>query len=143
MYSGCNRSAILGGVACPGYIRVAGLVPGLEGIDGSSKEKGLVALMLGSESSFHGCCRREDRDREDLGCFGSDFEEGSGLLSLILLLDVGGGGGSDFFDSSSNKDSGADEELEATLAFFGGGSSFPSSSASSFSLSVGGSPSST
>ena len=142
MYSGCSRSSILGGVACPGYIGVAGLVPGLEGIDGSSKEKGLVALMLGSESSFHGCCRREDRDREDLVCFDSGFEEDSRLLSLILLLDIGGGG-SEFFDSSSNKDSGADEELEATLAFFGGGSSFPSSSASSFSLSVGGSPSST
>ena len=117
-------------------------MPGLGGIDGSSKEKGLVALMLGSESSFHGCCRREDRDREDLVCFDSGFEEGSGLLSLILLLDVGGGG-SDFFDSSSNKDAGEDEELEAALAFLGGGSSFPSSSASSLSLSVDGSLSST
>ena len=67
-------------------------MPGFESIDGSSKEKGLVALMLGSESSFHGCCRREDRDREDLVCFGSSLEEDSGLLSLILLLDVGGGG---------------------------------------------------
>ena len=85
-------------------------MPGLEGIDGSSKDKGLVALMLGSESSFHGCCRREDRDREDLVCFDSEFEEDSRLLSLILLLDIGGGeGGSEFFDSSSHRDSDADE----------------------------------
>ena len=44
MKGGCRRWSILGGVACPGYISVAGLVPGLEGIGGSS---GVKVLWLG------------------------------------------------------------------------------------------------
>ena len=60
-----------GGVACPGAIGVAGLVPGLEGTDLSSEGEGygLVALITGSGESHVSLgirrCLRSDRDRSD------------------------------------------------------------------------------
>ena len=69
---GCSRWSMRGGVACPGSIGVAGLVPGLEGTDLSSTGDGncRVARMTGSDRSGvsrgAGVERYCDRDRSDL-----------------------------------------------------------------------------
>ena len=76
MYWGFSKWSMRGGVACPGAIGVAGLVPGLDGTDCSSagEGKGLAALITGSLLSqvargVRGCLRTE-RDRSDP--FGGD-----------------------------------------------------------------------
>ena len=74
-----------GGVASPGAIGVAGLVPGLDGIEDSliGEGNGRTARIIGSPLSDETCgvrgCLRTERDRSD--CAG--FER--------LLFGVGGG----------------------------------------------------
>ena len=71
-----------GGVASPGAIGVAGLVPGLEGIDVSLMGEGNVraARIIGPSLSEEICgvlggrrsgCRRAERDRSDCGGVGA------------------------------------------------------------------------
>ena len=69
-----------GGVASPGAIGVAGLVPGLEGIDVSLRGEGNVraARIIGPSSEVvfgvlggrRSGCRRAERDRSDCGGVG-------------------------------------------------------------------------
>ena len=74
---------------------VAGLVPGLEGIDGSSGVKGLVARIFGSESSLQIGWRRENLER-----FDDRLDEEFRLVGFGLGSVAGGGGGSESFDPS-------------------------------------------
>ena len=110
-----------GGVACPGAIGVAGLVPGLEGIEGSSDGEGksLVALIIGSSGSsvVRGAFSllRSERDRSEsfrdgifpLGVAGGEYFGVSELDDEFVLFDFAdtrcrlGGGGSSVPISSS------------------------------------------
>ena len=111
-----------GGVACPGAIGVAGLVPGLEGTDLSSagEGKGRVARMMGSVvssiSRVAGGCRRCERDLSDL------LEVARGSLRISGGEYVGVG--VDFLDEESV----SCERAETCRLLGGGRSSAPASS---------------
>ena len=119
---GRSKWSMRGGVACPGAIGVAGLVPGLDGTDLSSAGEGncRVARIIGSVvsniSRIAGGDRRCERDLSDL------LEVVCGSLQISGGVYVGVG--FDFLDVESR----ACERAGTCRLLGGGGSSAPASS---------------